>query len=387
MTSPPPFRTADGRMADQIRLDKIAADGHHGVGEAERAEPQPFAADVVLHLDTRPAAAADDLSQTVDYSVVANQVHEILSGPSVRLVETLAERIAAVALAHERVLAVDVLVHKPRAPLAVPFDDVVVAIRRIAPPLRPPVVEPRGAADADAPHPEPASRSALDAAPVHMPDAALPDPLDAAPMLPVEAVLALGANQGRSRQTLREAVADLAATDGIVVKAVSPLAQTSPVGGPAGQDDYLNAVVVVETTLAPNSLLAAANRIEQAHGRVRPAKPNSPRPLDVDVITVAGVASDDPHLTLPHPRAAHRAFVLVPWAQIQPDAALPGTSGSIADLAESAPDRPGIRWLEGNWLGDNWLDGNSSDDSRLAPERPCPNPNNSATNKCLSKGD
>jgi dihydroneopterin aldolase len=96
----------------------------------ERALGQPFVVDIVLHLDTRPAAQADDLARTVHYGVLADQVAAVVGGEPVQLVETLAQRVADVALAHRLVTAADVTVHKPQAPLAVPFADVVVTIRR-----------------------------------------------------------------------------------------------------------------------------------------------------------------------------------------------------------------------------------------------------------------
>ncbi|WP_226925461.1 dihydroneopterin aldolase [Georgenia thermotolerans] len=120
----------DGHELDQIRLVGLRATGHHGVYPHERAEGQPFGADVVLHLDTRAAARTDELAATVSYADVAEEVTAVLAGDPVDLVETLAERVAQVVLAHPGVHAVDVTVHKPRAPLTVPFDDVAVHIRR-----------------------------------------------------------------------------------------------------------------------------------------------------------------------------------------------------------------------------------------------------------------
>lgn len=119
-----------GRPLDRIHLRGLSATGYHGVLEEERAEGQVFRADVVLHLDTRPAAAGDDLADTVSYAEVAQEVIDVIEGSPAQLVETVAERIAAVVLVHAAVVAVDVTVHKPQAPIPVPFDDVEVAIRR-----------------------------------------------------------------------------------------------------------------------------------------------------------------------------------------------------------------------------------------------------------------
>lgn len=120
----------DGRRLDRIELRGLAAVGRHGVHDHERRDGQRFVADVVVHLDTRRAAAGDDLVQTVDYGVLARQVVAVLAGEPVDLLETLAERIAATALADPQVQAVDVSVHKPQAPLPLEFTDVVVSIRR-----------------------------------------------------------------------------------------------------------------------------------------------------------------------------------------------------------------------------------------------------------------
>lgn len=115
---------------DRIELQGLRAKGFHGVLEAERREGQEFGVDVVLHVDTRRAAESDDLADTVDYGSVAQQVHAVVTGDPVDLVETLAERIAATCLAQQRVHAVEVAVHKPAAPVPVPFSDVVVRITR-----------------------------------------------------------------------------------------------------------------------------------------------------------------------------------------------------------------------------------------------------------------
>ncbi len=103
----------------------------HGVFDYEKADGQEFIVDVDLELSVVDAAQSDDLSMTVDYGVVAQQVHECITGPSVDLIETLAENIARACLTHKRVSAVDVAVHKPSAPIPVPFTDVVLRIRRL----------------------------------------------------------------------------------------------------------------------------------------------------------------------------------------------------------------------------------------------------------------
>ncbi|WP_308121804.1 dihydroneopterin aldolase, partial [Actinotalea ferrariae] len=122
--------TAGAPARDRITVSGITATGHHGVFDHERRDGQTFVADVTLHVDTRPAAAEDRLDLTVHYGVLSEQVAGVLSGEPADLVETVAERIAAVALTHPGVHAVDVVVHKPQAPVTVPFGDVTVQIHR-----------------------------------------------------------------------------------------------------------------------------------------------------------------------------------------------------------------------------------------------------------------
>ncbi len=121
----------DGSL-DRLALWGIRARGHHGVFEQERAEGQEFVVDAVLGLDTRRAGATDDLSNTVDYGAVSLRIKEAVERDPVDLIETLAERLAEVCLNEDPVEWVEITVHKPQAPLAVPFEDVTLTIRRTA---------------------------------------------------------------------------------------------------------------------------------------------------------------------------------------------------------------------------------------------------------------
>ena len=153
------------------------------------------------------------------------------------------------------------------------------------------------------------------------------------------AVLALGSNRGDRLETLRRAVKALADTPGLRVLAVSPVYETDPVGGPE-QPDYINAVVLAETSLTPRALLEQAFAVEDAFGRVRDLR-WGPRTLDVDVIALGGLVVSEPDLQVPHPRAHLRAFVLVPWRDVDPAAALPGV-GEVTTLLASM-DESGVR--------------------------------------------
>lgn len=119
-----------GRGADRVELRGLKVRGRHGVFDHERANGQDFVVDVVLFLDTSPAARSDDLVDTVNYAAVAHDVAAIVGGEPVNLIETLAARIADACLVDARVERVEVSVHKPQAPIPLAFDDVVVTIGR-----------------------------------------------------------------------------------------------------------------------------------------------------------------------------------------------------------------------------------------------------------------
>ncbi|MFJ7055240.1 2-amino-4-hydroxy-6-hydroxymethyldihydropteridine diphosphokinase [Streptomyces albidoflavus] len=148
---------------------------------------------------------------------------------------------------------------------------------------------------------------------------------------PKTAVISLGSNLGNRLETLQGAVDALEDTPGLRVKAVSPVYETAPWGvDPGSQPSYFNAVAVIRTTLPPGSLLERAQAVEEAFHRVRDER-WGPRTLDVDIVAYAGVVSADPELTLPHPHAHERAFVLAPWHDVDPEAELPG-QGPVDEL-------------------------------------------------------
>lgn len=148
------------------------------------------------------------------------------------------------------------------------------------------------------------------------------------------AVLSIGSNLGDRMAHLQGALDELAA-QGVAVISVSPVYETAPVGGPE-QDDFLNAVTIVESSLAPFDLLATCQRIEASHDRVREVR-WGPRTLDVDVIAIDGVTLDDDDLTVPHPRAHERAFVCIPWSDVDPQARIGDRVISSLEL-----DRSGV---------------------------------------------
>lgn len=285
------------RAGDLIRLTGVRARGHHGVLEHERRDGQDFVVDVAMELDLAPAATTDDLARTVSYAEVAADVVAVVEGPPRDLIETVAGEIADRVLARPLVEAVEVTVHKPQAPVGVPFGDVAVQVVR----------------ERDVP-----------------------------------VVIALGANLGDAAGTLERAVRRLRRTRGLHRVQVSPLFVTDPVGGP-DQPEYVNAVLLGRTRLSPAGLLGQLHRVEEQFGRTREVR-WGPRTLDLDLVQYGEpgrgteVCSDDPDLLLPHPRAHERAFVLAPWVAVDPEARL-RVGGSVRPVAEllTAVGTAGIR--------------------------------------------
>jgi dihydroneopterin aldolase / 2-amino-4-hydroxy-6-hydroxymethyldihydropteridine diphosphokinase len=289
-------------MTDRIVLEGISARGCHGVLDVEKTDGQVFVVDVTLEVDLRRAGRSDLLAHTVNYAEVAAEIVALITGPSLHLIETLADQIAAAALRRPLVQAVEVTVHKPQAPVGVPFEDVRVLVERRR----------------DEP-----------------------------------VVIALGANLGAVRSTLQTAVRQLAHVDGLRITAVSALFETDPVGGP-DQRAYLNAVVLARTRLAAFGLLTELHGIEADHGRVRETRWGA-RSLDLDLIQYgdpesgSDLVSRDPELMLPHPRAHERAFVLGPWCALDAkgklrvgEALVPVSE--LLQRADQAGIRPGPAW-------------------------------------------
>lgn len=129
----------------------------------------------------------------------------------------------------------------------------------------------------------------------------------------MRAFLGVGSNLGDRERYLREAVESL---PGVV--ALSAVYETAPVGGPGGQDAYLNLVVELDTALSPRALLGICHRLEAAAGRVRTTR-WGPRTLDIDILWMDGVTVDDPDLQIPHPRMRTRRFVMAPLRDLAPD--------------------------------------------------------------------
>lgn len=291
---------ADGAMPGltTIVLSGVRARGHHGVLPSEKEAGQEFVVDVEYDVDAAAAAAADDLALTVSYADVAAEVVQRVQDGALDLVETLAARILADVVRRPFVERAGVTVHKPQAPVGVPFGDVSVSLEA---PGRHPVV------------------------------------------------IALGSNLGDRRAVLEDAIARLSSF--VTVTGRSAWFETDPVGG-VPQPDYLNAVVVGTTALGPTHLMRRLHEIEAAAGRTREVRWGA-RTLDLDLVQhghpddPASLALLDGDLVLPHPRAHERAFVLVPWLDADPRAALAtgGRTLSVRELLEGL-DASAVRALE-----------------------------------------
>ena len=155
------------------------------------------------------------------------------------------------------------------------------------------------------------------------------------------AVLSLGSNLGDREATIRDAVRAIAAIDGVTLVAASGLVETlalKPEGVDVDAPAYLNAAVAIRSALDPDALLTALNAIERDHGRVRDVRWGD-RTLDIDIVAMGVLEVHSDRLTVPHPRAGDRAFVLAPWLQIEPDAVLPGR-GRVDALLSATGETP-----------------------------------------------
>ena len=352
-----------------IALKGLGAEANHGVYDFERARNQRFSADIVMWVET--AGNADDIAATVSYADIADEAMAVLTGTAVDLIETLAETIASRVMSHEGVVGTEVTVHKPDAPIDHPFADVSVTVRAGQTDAMPLSLSLKGVYEAEdgsvltgeieaygrAQAPSPAEQEqsgalptrrdvqAAHAAPAH--DATRPERLRSR-----RVVLAIGGNLGDVPVTLMHTVEALSYMEGFQIDDVSPIMRTKPVLAPgqAPQPDYWNAVVVGSAIATPDELFAQTSRIERELGRERHERWGA-RTVDIDIIQIEGLASSDPVLTLPHPRAKERAFVLAPWLLCDPDAILEGV-GRVSDLLADTPDREGIIDAVDDWLED-----------------------------------
>jgi dihydroneopterin aldolase/2-amino-4-hydroxy-6-hydroxymethyldihydropteridine diphosphokinase len=265
-------------VTDRIVIRGLVVTTVVGVLPHERVIAQPLQIDLELFVNLRDAGRTDELSDTANYGDVAGRVAALVREAKDELLERLADRVGELVLAVDRVEAVDVTITKLRPPIPEILESVSVRIRR----------EPRDydLVDRDS----------------HC------------------AIVALGSSLGDRAKYLRQAVSSFSD-----VQAMSQVFETDPVGGPDGQDPYLNMVLVVRTTLDPYAFLRRCRQIEAQALRQRVVH-WGPRTLDVDVLFYDDIHVDDPHLTIPHPRYAERRFVLAPLAEVAPERCPPNWS-------------------------------------------------------------
>ena len=309
---------------DSISLRGVSAQGTHGVLDFEHKEPQTFSVDAQLFLDLSRAGGSDALTDTVDYGQIATRIVSVIEGPHFDLIEALAAHIADSILQTSAIRRVIVSVHKPQAPITVPFDDVAVTIER----------------------------DRLSTSSERLSDSGAHDERASAPAAPLShrVIVAMGGNLGDPATAMRSAVVSMDGIPGNQIMGISPLYRTTPWGMEEGTPSFLNAVVELTTTMEPMELLKALQMIESAHGRSREVHWGS-RPLDLDIIDFDGMVSSDPALTLPHPRAWQRAFVLAPLADLLPNMVLPGEhGGAVAQLLEACPDKGAVQRVSDDWI-------------------------------------
>ena len=251
---------------DRIELRGLRLLGAHGAAAGEEALAQPFEVDLDVFADLSRAGRSDQLAHTADYGALCEAVRTVIEGPHVALLEHLAEKVArAVMVAGGPVVSgVGVAVRKLRPPVPFQLASAGVSVYRSAP-------------------------------------------------APTRAFVALGSNLGDRWANLRRGVAGLPD-----VVAISPVYETEPVGGPAGQGRYLNMVAELMTRRSPSELLAAAQQAEAAALRQRGER-WGPRTLDVDILLYGEEKIATPDLLVPHPRMWERGFVLAPLADLAPE--------------------------------------------------------------------
>ena len=305
---------------DRMEVQGITTWAYHGVFDHERRDGQPFIVDLSWWQPMASAAEFDDLGRTADYGEVSNFVIELLQGTQVDLIETLGYQILDRLFTRFGFEYARIVLHKPDAPLDVEFDDVVLTLT---------MAEETGQDHlllraSEAPTPvtlrSTASRSSgLRSAgsatrrvqnPHHRTD---PHELRTC-------VFSLGSNIEPRLDYLQFGVTALASTPGIHHPRVSSVYETTP-QSEVPQSDFLNAILIAESSLSSVELLRRSQEIEDICGRTHEIS-HGPRTLDIDLITVGNETSDTDILVLPHPRAALRAFVLTPWMELDPGAIL-----------------------------------------------------------------
>lgn len=250
---------------DMIRIKGLEVYAGHGVFARENKDGQMFLVDAVLYTDVRMAGLRDELAYSTDYGEVCHFISRYLREHTFMLIEAAAEGLALeMLLTFPQILELALTIHKPHAPVALPFSDVSVEIRRGW----------------------------------------------------KQAYLGIGSNMGDKKAYLEDAVRKISAHAKIRKVRCAEMIITAPYGG-VEQDDFLNSAIELETLLTPYELLAFLQELEADAGRERLIH-WGPRTLDLDILFYQDFISDDPALTVPHPDMENRLFVLEPLFQLCP---------------------------------------------------------------------
>ena len=264
---------------ERIDIKGVKVKACHGVLEKEKVNPQDFIIDISFDYDAYAAARTDDLTNAVNYSQVCKTAYEITANNSFNLIEKLAYEIAfAIMERFAAIRSLSVTVHKPQAPVNLPFEDICITAK----------------------------------------------------LERVKTVLSLGSNLGDRKETLDGAIADLNKIRGVKVLKVSDYIATEPYGGVA-KNEFLNCAVLAECLISPFKLLEAVHGIESDFGRVR-EKRWGDRTLDIDIIFFGDKIIAESGLCIPHPDYTNRDFVLNPVKQIAPDFVCPLLRKRIVDI-------------------------------------------------------
>lgn len=266
---------------DRIEIRVLEVFAYHGVEEQEKLEGQNFYIDATLYCDVRTPGNSDELDDTINYALACEFIDRFLKENRFDLIEAAAEQtVTALLKRMPKLRKIDFTIHKPSAPIGLPFEDVSVSITRMW----------------------------------------------------NKAYLSVGSNMGDKEEYLNQAIESFYDDYNCRVIQVSKFIETEPYG-PVEQDNFLNGCVEIETLYTPQELLAFANQIEQTAGRTREIH-WGPRTLDVDIILYNNEIVYEPNLIIPHKEMHKRAFVLVPLSQIAPYAMNPVLNKSVSALLE-----------------------------------------------------
>ncbi|MDE5765964.1 MAG: 2-amino-4-hydroxy-6-hydroxymethyldihydropteridine diphosphokinase [Clostridia bacterium] len=251
----------------------------HGVLPQEKTNPQPFVFDISIDCDTSSAAKSDNVCDTVNYAEVCELITHFCKQNTFNLIERLAYGAAfTVVEKYAKITAAEVTVHKPQAPVGLPFSDICVSAR--------------------------VERN--------------------------KAVLSLGSSEGDKKATLDGAIKELSALNGVKVLKVSDYIQTEPYGG-AAQNQFLNCAVLTECLISPRELLNGIHKIEAKFGRKREVRWGD-RTLDIDIIFFGNKVVREEGLSIPHPDYQNRDFVLTPLKKIASGFVCPVTGKRVSDI-------------------------------------------------------